>query len=560
MKKFLLVFVSVLLSLQVCVLASVDAAVKRIEFIGNIISELELKSSGNKPQFVDLDANDKYYGVAATALEYKILTGYGKNKIKPYDELTFEDAVVFLCRAYKVEQVSSLYLASIKDRTEISGYASGYISAVIHNGIIRPDDAGRINPKKIITKADMESLIEAFKKYQKTQLNFCQGYPRESESTDFGSFNISLKMTLPCKVYYKLLPADTYLTSYRPEKSEIDKLLTPVSRAYTEVEASVKIDDTKEYIMYLKAVDEKGKIITDIIYGVSAHPYHAGEGTKTNPYLIYNREQLMGMKYYPDSYFRLEADITLSGEWKPIEINTKGRVGFSGELDGNYHKIKNLVINDQRINTGLFREIHGGRIKRLYIDGTVKGGENVGIIAGRSAGGSITECFVTGRVHADLAKGGAFVGVNEGLIENSVAAAYMVEAQSYAGGIAGSNREGEIKNCISAVYSVTAEMYASSIAGINIDGEISSNMCANAYADDIITVKSGRVTTNKQNGKTYNNYCYEKMFSNVDVNFDEMSHDGLEASWEQMTNPDFYRNTLGWDLKKIWKNTTDYDF
>ena len=166
----------------------------------------------------------------------------------------------------------------------------------------------------------------------------------------------------------------------------------------------------------------------------------------------------------------------------------------------------------------------------------------------------LENCFVTGRVEAKGNNAGGIVGVNNGVIKDSVAACYMVDASNYAGGISGSNK-GDIKNSISACYSVSADMYASGVAGANIGGMVKYNVCANVYANDVITTKTGRVTTNKQYGQTYGNYCYDKMMADSSVESDIESHDGLEATWEELTSIDFYKNVMGWDTKNIWRNS-----
>lgn len=560
MKKIISAVLTAFLCLQISVLAENNTAT-RIEFVASIVSALDIDFSPKDIDFADLSKDNKYYRVAVTAAENGIINGYGSGSIKPFDSLTREDAIVFLCRAYRITPAAELYLTVVSDRADISPYASGYVSAAIHNNIISHTRGDKFNPKECITTEEMRELIDCFKKHEKTQLNFSRGYPRESSNKKYGAVSVSLKTTLPCVVYYKLLPSDTYLSSYRPNSNEITEFLTPIGVADTVVDMNIFPPDNREYNLYIMAVDESGKnSVCDVIYNVKAHPYTSGDGSKENPYLIYTEEQLRGIEYLPDSHFRLENDITLSDTWQPIEINTHGRAGFAGVLDGNYHKIKNLTIHDNEKNTGIFREIHGGTIKRLYVDATVNGSQNVGIITGRLAGGSISECFVTGRVHADSNNAGAIVGVNEGIITNCVAAAYIVEASGYAGGICGANREGEITNCLSAVYSVSSNMYASGIAGINNAGTITNSVCANMYADDVITTKSGRVTTNKLGGTTQNNYCYDKMFSGSNVNFGYDTHDGTEITWQELVSPEFYRDTLGWDTKSIWTGGTDADF
>ncbi len=545
-------FISIILILSLLpVTGFAEKETTRIEFIAKVMNELKLDDIPSVVEIADMDANDANYRAAAAAMHNGIINGYGGGYIKPNRAIKREDALLLLCRAFNVKTAADLYLAGIADRAEISDYAKGAASAVVHNSILGPVE--RLNPGGHLTSAEADELIAAFKLHSKKQLSFSYGYPRLSGDTAQNKITVEIKTTLPCEIYYKLLPSDTYPEEYMPAKSEINTFLTSVAIADSVVDAHINPEDNREYRLYIMAVDNAGNRQTlAVIKEVKAHTFSVGDGSKENPYKIYDEEQLRSIKYHPESYFSLERDIELTEPWQPMDINLGGVTGFSGELNGNYHKITNLQITDTDDNVGFFREIRGGRVTKLYLDGTVYGRHGVGIIAGKNVGGSIEECFVTGRVHATGNNAGAIAGINEGNIVNSVAAAYMVEASGYAGGIAGSNNGGDIENSISAVYSVSSEMYASSVASVNVGGRIKNTVSANMYADDIMTVKNGRITTNKEGGICENNYCYDKMLSDPSVSMGTDTHDGIEVSWQDLTSAGFYSAALGWDTRTLW--------
>lgn len=560
MKRIITFLMIIFLSLNFSAFSAEEKYVTRIEFITYVMSSVGVINSEKEAGFSDLSPDDKYYNYVAAAKEHGVVTGYSDNTLRPYENISRQEAIVILSRAYQLKPVSGIYISGFSDFKEIGQYSVGYVSAAARNGIIEYQTGAECKPKGYITIDEMYLLTGNFKDYITDTLHFAFGYPKEAKEKVYNAISVTVKASRPCTVYYKLLPSEKYLSSFKPKVSEITEFLTSVNIADVTIDVNIYPKDYQEYNLYIVAVDADGNY-TDVecISEVAAHRFTVGKGTENEPYLIYSEEQLKGIKYYPKAYFRLENDIEISGDWKPITIDSKGYIGFSGVFDGNFCKITGFEVKSYEDNIGLFSSIYGGTVKNLYADGVVRGDDNVGIIAGLSEGGNIIQCFVSGRVYASGNNAGGIVGSNNGAVKDCISAAYMVESSNYAGGISGANR-GDIINCLSAAYSVSADMYASGVAGVNIGGRVNKNVAANLYADDIITTRTGRITTNKQYGTTLGNYCYDKMMSNSSVDFNYESHDGLEASWEELTNPEFYSKNMGWDTKNVWNNFVSEDF
>ena len=131
----------------------------------------------------------------------------------------------------------------------------------------------------------------------------------------------------------------------------------------------------------------------------SADAYAGGTGTKSDPYLISNAEELALSSYRigyegkdSDSCFKLVDDIILNdgyfeedgtyhdgGDgslflWEPIgNVFGNDWKVFKGNVDGNDHTVSGLCINEDVYNCegtylGLFGSIVGGNIKNLNID------------------------------------------------------------------------------------------------------------------------------------------------------------------------------------------------
>jgi len=124
-------------------------------------------------------------------------------------------------------------------------------------------------------------------------------------------------------------------------------------------------------------------------------------------------------------------------EWTPIEP-------LLGTFDGNGYTISGIYINDASgdgISKGLFRAIDGGTIKNLGVVASyIKGGKNVGGLAGASYKGTINNSYVTGNVSGtgDYV-GGLFGFFTDGGIINNSYATGNVSGTAYVGGLVGLN-------------------------------------------------------------------------------------------------------------------------
>ncbi|MDR1547358.1 MAG: hypothetical protein LBT06_02055 [Hungatella sp.] len=200
-----------------------------------------------------------------------------------------------------------------------------------------------------------------------------------------------------------------------------------------------------------------------------------GEGTKEKPYLIKNREQLMGLselvamgmtvqdaegaKYagdYSGCCFALGGNIDLQGvEWIPIgfyrdsaENSSAVPYPFSGEFDGKGYAIKNLKITSFAgyNNVGLFGAVTDARIHDVTIipdSSEIKGKDRIGVVAGYAEDSQIRNVTVKNAyIHSTGIAGGIAGEISGTVIENATCEKVMIDATGgtdviYVGGIAG---------------------------------------------------------------------------------------------------------------------------
>ncbi|MFS0724186.1 cadherin-like beta sandwich domain-containing protein [Paenibacillus sp. 1P07SE] len=161
-------------------------------------------------------------------------------------------------------------------------------------------------------------------------------------------------------------------------------------------------------------------------------------GTPSNPYAVGNETDLDLMRYALGGYYRLTADLDMSGiDWSPVGSRSRP---FTGGLDGNGHTISGLTVEQPEAEAaGLFAAIdgteHAVRIYDLTLsDVQVTGKDHTGAIAGWMSHADLERV----RVEQAVIHGGSLVGGFAGYASNStVQTSYAADA-----GISGESKVG----------------------------------------------------------------------------------------------------------------------
>lgn len=137
----------------------------------------------------------------------------------------------------------------------------------------------------------------------------------------------------------------------------------------------------------------------------------SGDGTKEKPYVIKTADDLRQVNDNLSSYFVMENDIMLDGEFASIGNQFEP---FCGVFDGQNYCISSLSIQNETQYVGLFA-YNTGTIKNLRIENAdILGTSCVGAVAGANEG-TVENCFVSANVSATC-NVGAIVGLNSGKI------------------------------------------------------------------------------------------------------------------------------------------------
>lgn len=148
---------------------SPESNITRGDFIKLLISTLNLKAAKPDYGFVDIDKSDYYAEAVAIAKALGIASGEGNNSFNPDSEISRQDMFVVTARALKAagklnSSLSQDLLSSIKDYSDIAGYALEDMSVLYKENLIKGSD-NRMNPQDQATRA--EAAVILYRLYNK---------------------------------------------------------------------------------------------------------------------------------------------------------------------------------------------------------------------------------------------------------------------------------------------------------------------------------------------------------------------------------------------------------
>ena len=193
--------------------------------------------------------------------------------------------------------------------------------------------------------------------------------------------------------------------------------------------------------------------------------FDGGSGTEAEPYLISTPEHLVELFFHlGNEHFKLLNDIDLTNYlavggaghndgagWNPIG-NASNK--FSGTLNGAGFKITGLWIDRSSTDyVGLFGHIDG-TINNIGVEIAttgLKGNSYVGGLAGYCSGGTVIDCYVTGKVSGINDRVGGLIGrASSCIINNCYATGYVSGINDRIGGLIGEASNIQITDCYTA--------------------------------------------------------------------------------------------------------------
>jgi len=238
-----------------------------------------------------------------------------------------------------------------------------------------------------------------------------------------------------------------------------------------------------------------------------------------DPYVIYDVYGLQAMKCNSSAYFKLnnniDASSTLNWNWNgtlstfegfsPVGFSVREDVGditnpFTGDLDGNYKTISGLYIDrTASYYSGLFGAMYSetGGVRNLTLEAiSIRGLIVVGGLFGWNAGGTITNCHVSGALAGYIGVG-SLGGIQfSGAMANSTSSGNVYAPGLYSGGLVGAIDSVVVSNCRSNA-TVSGGQYAGGLVGgmgVIMDGgqiltcESSGSVSANSMSGGLVGI------------------------------------------------------------------------
>ena len=223
------------------------------------------------------------------------------------------------------------------------------------------------------------------------------------------------------------------------------------------------------------------------ILWASAQFNGSGTGTSSDPYKIYNPDQLSQVRNFlstPGVCFKLMNNIDLgdwisenypSQGWQPIGSNN---AAFQGVFDGNGKSITNFSINRSSASyVGFFGYTDGATIKDLTITGTtVKGGQYTGSLIGYGKSTIISNYTYSGNVTCSSYGGGVAGYISGGSVSTLTVTSTVTGTASYVGGLFGV-AGGQTVTKATFTGSVNGSGYLGGAIGQVANGELTLTSC-----------------------------------------------------------------------------------
>ncbi len=135
------------------------ASITRAEFAAILVRALGLPTDGTS-SFSDVPTDAWYSGAVATAVQYGLATGTGKNCFNPNVAITRQEAMLMLQRAAALMEFSGARgtLDGFTDATSVGSWAEDAVKWSVGSGLIQGAD-GKLNPTAKITRAESAAII-----------------------------------------------------------------------------------------------------------------------------------------------------------------------------------------------------------------------------------------------------------------------------------------------------------------------------------------------------------------------------------------------------------------
>lgn len=141
-----------------------DRKITRAEFLTVILRAADIEEKVYTNEFVDVNADDWYSGVVATAYSLGLISGFD-GKFNPNDNITRQEMAKLLVSVYEIKnetKIPDTGNVQYKDSQDISDWAAEYVRKAYNAKLMLGDDNNNFNPKSSATRAEAAAAVERF--------------------------------------------------------------------------------------------------------------------------------------------------------------------------------------------------------------------------------------------------------------------------------------------------------------------------------------------------------------------------------------------------------------
>ena len=183
-------------------------------------------------------------------------------------------------------------------------------------------------------------------------------------------------------------------------------------------------------------------------------PTYARLQNKDGNLIICDCNDLQNMRLDLDENYALGQDIncyetrTWRSGWGFFEIGPDSSDKFTGNFNGNGHKISDLYMYTVGTDSGLFGYVDGSTIQNVGLENyeIAGAGTFIGALVGYLKSGTIKNNYTIGSSTGNTWVGGLVGAMAAGTITNNYTAGSVTALTHYAGGLLGTNSGGTISN------------------------------------------------------------------------------------------------------------------
>ena len=271
----------------------------------------------------------------------------------------------------------------------------------------------------------------------------------------------------------------------------------------------------------------------------------------------------------------LDAVLTANIDMASVAMAPIGTVEnpYKGTFDGQGKAIKNYTYDHSDVNNvGLFGYISGATIQNVMLKGaTINGNANAGGLVGNAQNAStiknnaVVDSDIEGRDHVAAIAANATGGT---VISNNYSDADVKSRQYQAGGMVGTIFSATIeKNLFTGTVTCQNNGDASGLVS-RIDGVASpqpiirNNMVAASSVSGGTTFSLIRADWSDRPVTFADNYILKStVYSTGEKNLTEKDDkNGRQVTLSEATTPEFFAETLGWDMTNDWQYVARYVF